>query len=66
MPISEKDIWRSAAEMIKAHGENAWDEAVKRYFDLKENGDTEGMAVWRRVARAIDEFSTINPGESLN
>ena len=66
MATSDRDIWLSAAEMIKAHGDAAWEEAVMRYFDLKKVGDEEGMKVWRRVARAIDDFSTMNPGESQN
>jgi hypothetical protein len=46
MTVSDRDIWLSAAQMIKAHGEEAWDEAVTRYFVLKEAGDHQGMATW--------------------
>lgn len=66
MTVSDRDIWLSAAEMIKAHGEQAWEEAVLRYFDLKQSGDEEGMATWRRIARAIDDFAHKVRGETEN
>ena len=66
MQVSDRDIWLSAAEMIKAHGDSAWEEAVSRYFDMKVKDDQEGMKVWRRVARAIDDFTNRMPGESGN
>jgi hypothetical protein len=57
MSVSELDIWRAANELIKLHGEKAWDEAVMKYFDLRAVGDEEGMAVWRRIAQTIDRGS---------
>ena len=66
MTVSDRDIWLSAAQMIKAHGDEAWDEAVTRYFNLKEAGDHQGMATWRRIARAIDELAHARPSEIEN
>lgn len=66
MSVSDRDIWLSAAEMIKTHGDDAWEEAVSRYFDLREKGDHDGMKVWRRIARAIDDFTSRIRGESEN
>jgi hypothetical protein len=66
MTVSDRDIWLSAAEMINAHGDDAWEEAVSRYFACREKSDQEGMKVWRRVARAIDDFTSRIRGESEN
>lgn len=64
--VSDRDIWMSAAELIKAHGDSAWEQAVVRYFELKKEGDEAGMAVYRRIVRAIDDFTAVRPGESEN
>jgi len=66
MSVSDLDIWRSANELIKQYGEEAWTEAVTRYFNVREKGDKEGMAVWRRIARAIDDFTVVRRGEAEN
>ena len=46
MTVSDIGIRRSAVLLVKEHGEEAWTEAVVRFFEIKERGDTEGMAVW--------------------
>jgi len=61
MPVSDLDIWRSANLLIKQHGETAWDEAVVKYFEFHQIHDVEGMAVWRRIAKAISDFT--GPGD---
>ncbi len=61
MPVSDLDIWRSANELIKQHGEKAWTEAVLKYFEMKRAKDLEGIAVWRRIARAISFFTSPLP-----
>jgi hypothetical protein len=59
--VSDLDIWRSANEMIKQHGEKAWTEAVLKYFEMKRAKDLCGIAVWRRIARAISDFTDPTP-----
>lgn len=54
--VSDFDIQRSAVSLIKEHGEEAWNEAAARYFDMKEKGDAAGMVVWPRVAHVICEM----------
>lgn len=54
MPVSDIDIWRAANELSKAYGEEAWDHAVERYFEMKNKGDVEGMKVWRRIAQLLN------------
>ncbi len=43
---SDIDIYRSANELIKRHGDDAPIEAAKRADELAEDGDLEGPAVW--------------------
>ncbi len=45
---SDLDIYRSANELIKQHGEAADIEAAMRADELIEAGDMEGRAVWLR------------------
>ncbi len=54
--ISDLDIYRSANELIKQHGEVADIEAAMRADELMEAGDMEGRAVWLRIVRAIEEL----------
>ncbi len=53
---SDLDIYRSANEIIKQHGEDAPTEAAMRADVLMEAGDMEGRAVWLRIGRAIEEL----------
>ncbi len=43
---SDIDIYRSANELIKRHGDDAPIEAAIRADELAEDGDLEGRAVW--------------------
>ena len=53
---SDLDIYRSASELIKQHGEVADIEAAMRADELMEAGDMEGRAVWLRIIKAIEEL----------
>lgn len=66
MAVPDIDTWRSAALLIKAHGDGAWDHAAERYFALREARDVQGMLVWRRIAQAIAELTDREPGAILN
>ncbi len=54
--ISDLDIYRSANELIKQHGDAADIEAAMRADELMEAGDMEGEAVWLRIVKAIEEL----------
>jgi hypothetical protein len=58
MAIEDIDIWRSAKILIDAHGENAWLEAAQRADYALEDGNPDGVNVWKRVLRAIEEWRT--------
>ncbi len=53
---SDLDIYRSANELIKQFGDAADIEAAMRADELMEAGDMEGVAVWGRIVKAIEEL----------
>ncbi len=53
---SDLDIYRSANELIKQHGEAADIEAAMRADARLAAGDMEGEAVWLRILKAINEL----------
>ncbi len=53
---SDIDIYLSANELIKQHGEDAPIRAAMRADELMETGDMEGVAVWKRIVKAIEEL----------
>ncbi len=53
---SDLDIYRSANELIKQHGEAADIEAAMRADELMEAGDMEGEAVWLRIVKGVEEL----------
>ena len=53
---SDLDIYRSANELIKQHGDAADIEAAMWADELMEAGDMEGEAVWIRIVKAIEEL----------
>ena len=62
---SDLDIYRSANELIKQHGDAADIEAAMRADELMETGDMEGRAVWLRIVKAVEELlSEERPGDA--
>jgi hypothetical protein len=62
--MEELDIWRSAAQFVKTHGEDAAIKAALRADELLEAGDTEGFLVWKRIVTAITELKRQVPRTS--
>ncbi len=56
---SDIDIYRAANELIKQHGDAADIEAAMRADELMEAGDMEGVAVWKRIGKAIEELQSL-------
>ncbi len=52
---SDLDIYRSANVVIREHGEDAALEAAMRADAMLEKGELEGLAVWKRILRAVEE-----------
>ncbi len=55
---SDLDIYRSANELIKQHGEAADIEAAVKADERLAAGDMEGEAVWLRIVKAIEELQS--------
>ncbi len=53
---SDLDIYRSANELIKQHGDAADIEAARRADECLAAGDMDGEAVWLRIVKAIEEL----------
>ena len=57
--MDEKDIWRTAALLIKQHGGKAGEIAKLRVIDMMEKNDADGQAVWKRIAAAVDDLTKV-------
>ena len=66
--IPEIDIWRVANLMLKRYGDQAELESARRADELWEVGDAAGVAVWRRVTRAVSQLVNLTPpwADALN
>ncbi len=53
---SERDIYRTAALLVKQHADDATVRAAMRADELLDAGDLEGSAVWLRVLTAVKEL----------
>ena len=54
--VTDLDIYRSANELIKQHGDAADIEAAMRADECLAASDMEGEAVWIRIVKAIEEL----------
>ena len=59
--IPEIDIWRVANLMLKRYGDLAEVESARRADELWEDGDAQGVAIWRRVMGAIEQLVNTTP-----
>ena len=50
------DIFRAAKLLIDRHGDEAALYAAGRADLLLEDGDTDGVAIWRRITSAVEEI----------
>ncbi len=67
--MDDLDIWRSAGTLVKMYGiHQAALTAALRADALRNQGDTEGHFVWKRITWAIGELRRHKPlhGEALN
>ncbi len=66
--IPDLDIYRSAQVLVKRHGPDAPIHAAMRADAMLEAGDLDGVAVWRRVLRAVEELQGAGPkpGEAVH
>ena len=69
MPVtSDLDIYRTIQVLIREHGAGAALEAAQRADAMLERGDLEGVAVWKRIVKAVKEMQRAepSPGEATH
>ena len=54
--IDDPDIYRAAKLMIDQHGDEASRRAQRRANDLARTGDSDGVAIWGQIVKAIEEL----------
>ncbi len=59
--ITDLEIFRAANQLVKRYGEDAEFEAAMRADAMIERGDPEGLAVWKRILKAVDELLAERP-----
>ena len=64
MTVDDIDVFRSAAVLIKQHGDQAPGHAATKADDMLERGDAGGRAVWLRIAAAIEGLQRETPRTS--
>lgn len=63
--ISDIDIWRSAATLVRQHGAQAPSMAARRCNELIDCGDIDGQQVWFRILRATKKLQQATPAIRL-
>ena len=54
--MQEIDIWRTAAFLLREHGDGARSNAAQRADALYDKGDLDGFIVWRKVINAVEQL----------
>ncbi len=62
--VEEIEVYRAANQLIQRYGQDAEIEAAKQADAMIEAGDPEGLAVWKRILRAVDELQRDRPNQS--
>ena len=52
--ISDREIWRAAELLIRAHGVDAVTEATRLVHLMLRRRDSEGVFLWASITRAIE------------
>ncbi len=55
---SDLDIYRTANELIKQHGEDAPIHAAMRADEMLEAGDLDGQSTWKQILKTIEELQS--------
>jgi hypothetical protein len=64
--IGKIEIWRAANLMLKRYGDNALEESAARADELAAQDDSNGEAVWRRIADAVRQLANQTPNGPLH
>jgi hypothetical protein len=61
--IDDRDVWQAAVLIVKRYGDDAMLEAAERAYQLQDEGDMAGVAVWHRILNAIEQLQAKAPAE---
>lgn len=61
--LSDLDLYRAAAVLVKGYGEDAPAMAAMRADAMLEEGDLEGYEVWRGILKAVEELLRVETGD---
>jgi hypothetical protein len=64
--MSQKDIYRSAHQLIRQHGEAAEEIALSRMQKYMDVENLAGASAWLMIAQAIKELQDMNPSGVLH
>ena len=66
--IRDPDVRCAAHLVVKRHGADAPIVAVQRADELFNEGDLDGVVVWKRILHAVEELQRVKPnvGERVN
>ncbi len=56
--IEDPDIYRAADLLIHKHGEDAQIRAAQRADEMLDDGDLDGLVIWKRILAAVKELLT--------
>ena len=60
--MNDKDIYRAAKLMAEQYGADAATHAAIRADQMLRAGDVQGVHVWKRILRAVEELQAAGPG----
>ncbi len=68
MKIPDLNIYRSAQVLVRQHGPNAPIHAAMQADAMLEKGDLDGLAMWKRILRVVEELQRTAPksGEAVH
>ncbi len=61
--VDDLEIYRAANQLVTRYGQDAEFEAAKQADAMIERGDPEGLAVWKRILRAVDDLLAQAPAK---
>jgi triphosphoribosyl-dephospho-CoA synthetase len=65
--IPDLETYRAARLLVDRHGQEALEYADRRAQQMLEDGDLEGVGIWRAIMSAIEELQRERgPGEAVN
>lgn len=62
--IIEIDIYRSAQVLLRQYGDDAVLVATSKADEMLASVDLDGQALWKRIAHALDELTSLKPPPS--